>query len=125
MAGRSRASAKAAGTRFETSIGTYLHEHVSSFIERRRQGGSTDRGDLAGIRTVGGHRVVLEAKDYGGRMLAGPWCNEAELERGNDDALVGVVAVKRRGTTHPGDQFILMTVDDFAALLTGVRPPAA
>ena len=68
-----------------------------------------------------GGRVVIEAKDYGGRLMPGPWVAEAETERGNDDATVGLVIAKRRGTTDPGQQFVLMTVNDLAALLTGNR----
>ena len=68
-----------------------------------------------------GGRIVIEAKDYGGRLLPGPWINEAETERGNDDALAGLVIAKRRGTTRPGDQFVLMTVDELVSLLTGNR----
>lgn len=119
---RSRASAKQAGTRFETSIATYLATHVDDRIERRAKTGAKDRGDLSGVRAPGGGRIVVEAKDYGGRLLPGPWIGEAETERGNDDALAGVVVAKRRGVTDPGAQFVLMTVRDFTALLTGRRP---
>jgi hypothetical protein len=120
---RSRQSAKQAGTRFESSIAEYLRQHLDDRIERRRLSGANDRGDLSGIRVLG-QRVVAELKDYGGRMLPGPWINEVEVERGNDDAGFGVVIVKRRGTTKPGEQFVLMTVDDWVASVTGERPSA-
>jgi hypothetical protein len=119
---RSRASAKAAGTRFETSLVGYLATHVDDRIERRARNGSKDRGDVSGVRTFRGGRVVVEAKDYGGRILAGTWLGEAEAERGNDDAIAGVVIAKRRGTTDPAEQFVLMTVADFVAILNGERP---
>jgi hypothetical protein len=118
---RTRASARAAGTRFETAIAAYLAHHVDDRIERRRQTGARDRGDLSGIRVLG-NRVVAELKDYGGRLLPGAWLSEAEHERGNDDAAAAFVVAKRRGTTSPGDQIVLMTVDDLVALLTGERP---
>lgn len=118
---RNRASAKAAGARFERNVADYLAEHVDDRIDRRVKTGAADKGDIAGIRHMGG-RVVLEAKDYGGRYLVGPWLTEADVERGNDDALVGAVVAKRRGTTDPGDQVVFMTLRDLAALLTGVRP---
>jgi hypothetical protein len=118
---RNRASAKAAGARFERTTADYLAATVDDRIDRRVKTGAKDKGDIAGIRHMGG-RVVLEAKDYGGRFLVGPWLNEADIERGNDDALVGAVVAKRRGTTDPGDQVVFMTLRDFAALLTGVRP---
>ena len=66
-------------------------------------------------------RVVIEVKDYGGQIKASEWVREAEVERGNDDAGVGIVVAKRRGTSNPADQFVLMTLGDFAALLKGDR----
>lgn len=121
---RSRASAKKAGTAFETSIATYLNEQVDDRIERRARNGAADRGDISGVRTFRKGRVVIEAKDYGGRMEVGAWLTEVDKERGNDDAVVGAVVVKRRGRTDPGQQIVLMTVADLVGLLTGERPPA-
>ena len=119
---RSRASAKAAGTRFATSIATYLAEQLDDDrIERRATTGAKDRGDIAAVRHLG-QRVVIEAKDYGGRILAGTWLNEAEIERGNDDAGVGLVIAKRRGLADPADQLVIMTVRDLVSLMTGSRP---
>ena len=68
-----------------------------------------------------GQRIVLECKDYGGQLKPGPWVEEAGRERGNDDAGVGLVVAKRRGTTAPSEQFVLMTLADLVALLTGSR----
>ena len=77
-------------------------------------------GDVSGFRFAG-RRIVVEIKDYGGRVQVGPWLNEAEIERLNDDAAVGLVIAKRRGTTDPGDQVVLLTLRDLVALLTGER----
>ena len=117
---RTRASAKAAGTRFETSIAACLAEHLDDRIERRRQTGARDRGDLSGWR-YGGQRVVAELKDTS-RITLGTWVNEAETERLNDDAGVGLVIAKRRGHGDPLDQCVVMTVRDLVSLLTGERP---
>jgi hypothetical protein len=117
---RSRASAKAAGARFERSIADALAEHVDDRIDRRVKTGAKDRGDIAGIRHMGG-RVVVECKDVAQLALSG-WVNEAEIERGNDDALAGLVAHKRRGHADPLDQYVTCTVRDLVALLTGARP---
>lgn len=119
--GRSRSSAKAAGARFERIVADYLAEHVDDRIDRRRLTGAKDKGDIASIR-VHGRRVVAEAKDYGGVFHVGTWLNEADVERGNDDALAAFVVAKRRGTTDPGDQVVLMTLRDYVALTTGERP---
>ena len=118
---RNRNSAKAAGTRFESLVTRYLRATLDDDrIERRRMSGANDRGDIAGLRHMG-QRIVVECKDYGGRLMPGPWVEEAEVERLNDDAGVGLVVAKRRGTTAPGDQFVLMTLADLVALLTGSR----
>ncbi|WP_433660777.1 hypothetical protein ACQPW1_00360 [Nocardia sp. CA-128927] len=119
---RNRRSAKAAGTRHESATAEYLAEHVDDRIERRAKNGRRDRGDLSSVRAPGGGRLVGECKDYGGRLLPGQWLAEAEIERGNDDALASFVVAKRRGVADPGAQFVLMTVRDLAAILTGVRP---
>lgn len=117
---RSRASAKAAGTRTETAVARYLAEHVDERVERRRLSGSRDRGDIAGLRT-NGRRVVVEVKDCA-KLELGAWLTEVEVERGNDDAIAGLVVAKRRGKGDPGDLLVAMTLADLVALLTGERP---
>ena len=117
---RTRRTAKAAGARFERAIADYLAATVDDRIDRRVKTGAKDRGDIAGLRHMGG-RVVIEAKDVT-RWNPGTWLAEAEVERGNDDALAGLVVAKRRGIADPGQQVVMMTVADLVALLTGARP---
>ncbi len=117
---RSRASAKKAGTAFERSIADALAEHVDDRIDRRAKTGAKDRGDIGGLRHMGG-RVVIECKDVARLDLAG-WTGEAEVERGNDDALAGLVVHKRRGSADPLDQYVTTTLRDLIALLNGHRP---
>lgn len=119
---RSRDSARRAGARFEVLIAEALSRLVDDRIERRRLTGVKDRGDIGGVRTHAGHRVVVECKDYGGRYEVGPWLREAEAERLNDDAQAAVVVAKRRGESDPMEQVVFMTVGDFMALLVGERP---
>jgi hypothetical protein len=116
---RNLASAKAAGRSFETLIATYLHDHVDDRIERRRQGGSHDRGDISGLRHMGG-RIVIECKNTARIDLAG-WASEAETERGNDDAIAAVIAHKRRGHGRADHQWVTMTLGDFVSLINGNR----
>lgn len=116
---RSRASARAAGSRFERIIADYLAEHVDDRIDRRVKTGAKDRGDIGGLRHMGG-RVVVECKDVA-KLALSQWVGEAEIERGNDDALAGLVVHKRRGKGDPGDQFVTLTLRDLVALLTGSR----
>lgn len=117
MTGRSRASAKQAGARFERVVADYLATEVDDRIDRRVKAGANDRGDIAGIRWYG-HRIVIECKDVARTDLSG-WIREAVTEAGNDDAVMGVVAHKRRGVAAPGEQFVTMRLADFALLLNG------
>ena len=117
---RSRASAKAAGTRFERQVADYLaHRLDDDRIDRRVKAGAKDRGDIGGVRHLGA-RVVVECKNTS-RLDVGTWLREAETERGNDDATVGLVVAKRHGKGAPADQLVLMTLGDLVALMTGSR----
>jgi hypothetical protein len=117
---RSRSSAKAAGTRFETAIASALANALDDDrIERRSRNGAKDRGDIGGVR-LHGQRVVLECKDTCTLRLP-EWTAEAQLEAGNDDALVGLVVHKRHGVGDPMRQWVSMTLADLVAILTGQR----
>lgn len=118
---RNRKSAKNAGAAFESLVAGALAEHVDDRIERRTTNGAKDRGDIAGLRHMG-QRVVVECKEYRGEYKVGTWLNEVEVERGNDDAAIGLVVAKVRGKTDPLEQVAFMTVRDLIALLTGERP---
>jgi hypothetical protein len=116
---RSRQSAKAAGTRFESLVAEFLSFRLADDrIERRARSGAKDRGDIGGVRTIRGQRVVIECKDTARDNLPA-WIREAEIERGNDDAAIGVVAHKKNGTGNPADQYVSMTLETFARLLEG------
>ena len=117
---RNRKSAKAAGTKFEQDVATYLRLALhDERIERRARNGNKDRGDISGLIHMGG-RIVVECKNTTRTNLAG-WATEAEVERGNDDAVAGIVVHKRHGKGQPGDQWVTMTLADFASILTGAR----
>ena len=114
---RSRASAKAAGSKFERDIADHLAKLVDDRIDRRVKTGAKDRGDIGGVR-VHGQRLVLECKNTS-RINLGTWITEAHVEAGNDDSLAGVIVHKRHGKGQPGDQWVTMTVDDLIAIITG------
>lgn len=116
---RSRASAKKAGSSFERSIADYLAAVVDDRIDRRVKAGNKDRGDIGGVR-IHGQRVVIECKNTA-KISLGTWATEAEIERGNDDALAGLIIHKRHGKGNPADQWVTLTLADLAALLTGNR----
>lgn len=115
---RNRASAKKAGALFERVVADYLAAELDDDrIERRVRNGNKDRGDISGVRMVTGERVVIESKDYGGIYHVAEWLKEAETERGNDDATIGVVVAKRRGVVDPAQQVVFMTLEAFSKLI--------
>ena len=115
---RNRRSAKAAGAAFERLVADYLAHTVDDRIDRRVKTGRADKGDIGGVRTPWGDRVVIECKNTT-RMALGAWIREAETERANDGAHIGVVAHKRHGVGAAGDQLVTMTLENFAKLLDG------
>ena len=117
---RNRASAKAAGSSFERLIADCLAKHVDDRIDRRVKSGAKDKGDVAGLRHMG-QRVVIECKSVA-RLSLAEWVEEADVERGNDDAVAGLVVHKRKGKGQALDQYVTTTVRDLVALLTGERP---
>lgn len=118
---RNRASAKAAGTKMETSVATFLATRLEDDrIERRRLTGARDRGDIGGVR-LNGSRLVVEVKDHNGSVQVKPWLDQAAVEAGNDDAVAGVVVFKRSriGYDNPAEHGVLMTLETFCVLLQG------
>lgn len=89
-------------------------------IDRQVKTGAFDVGDIRGVK-IHGQRVAVEVKNTAKINLAG-WAAEAEVERGNLDALAGVTIHKRHGKGDPADQWVTMTARDFAAIVSGARP---
>ncbi|WP_242594542.1 hypothetical protein [Streptomyces sp. GB4-14] len=115
-------ASKRKGTAAESAVVDFLRTSGFSQAERRTLGGAKDRGDIAGIPGV-----VIEVKNCARQELPA-WVAEAETERDNDRATLGVVWHKRRGTTDPGRWFVTMSGQQFAALLReqqGLPAPAA
>ena len=113
---RSRASAKAAGTRWESEIVRALIARGWIHAERRRLNGAKDRGDIAGIPGV-----VIEAKSTNRLELAAA-VDEAGAEALNDNTGVlgyshGVAWLKRKGRSRAEDGYVAMTGATFMALL--------
>ena len=120
---RSRATAKSAGSTFERKVADYLKvELEDDGIDRRPRNGAKDRGDIGGVKTIRGGRVVIECKDYGGQFKVTEWLREAETERGNDDAAIASVCAKVRGKGDAAEQVVFMTLETFSKLLQGGAP---
>jgi hypothetical protein len=113
-------ASKQKGTTFERLIADGLAAAFQDDrIDRAPMRGNTDRGDIAGVRSPFG-KVAIECKNVKALSLSA-WVDEAEVERGNADAVAGVVIHKRRGKGHALDQYVTMTVRDFVVLLGGTR----
>lgn len=99
------------GTKWETALVRYLRDNGAPHAERRALHGGLDRGDLAGIPGV-----VVQAKNAARDRLA-EWIEEAEIQRVNDGADIGLVWMKRRGKASPADGFVVMTGASLVRLL--------
>lgn len=102
---------KAKGTAAESAIAAYLTAQGWPHVERRTLNGSADRGDIAGIPGL-----VIESKSVKTINLA-QFVDEANKERDNDGADLGVAWVKRRGKGSPADWYVVMDGETFAGLL--------
>lgn len=108
---RSRATAKKAGTSWESQIVDTLIEHGWPHAERRRLAGAADKGDIAGIPGL-----VIEAKNTRQVNLASA-VSEARTEQVNAGALFGVAWLKRRGRVSAADGYVVMDGHTFMQLL--------
>ena len=104
----------------ETLIVTELQKHLGPEICRRATSGAKDRGDIHGLY-IRGLRTVAEVKNTKTTQLGSQW-NEVELERGNDDADVGILIHKRHGKGQALDQWVTLTVRELITIMTGKRP---
>lgn len=109
---------KQKGTEFERLTADGFAAHLDDRIDRAPLRGAADRGDIAGLVSPFG-KVAVECKSVARLDLAG-WVAEAEVARGNSDAVAGIVVHKRRGKGRFLDQYVTMTVRDLLALGWGV-----
>lgn len=98
---------KAKGTAWESAIVRYLREQGFMYAERRTLSGTADKGDIAGIPSI-----VIEAKSCQRQELA-KWLDEATVEAENARVPFGVVWAKRKGTTSPGQGYVIMDGETF------------
>ena len=102
---------KARGTAWETEIVNTLRSKWWPNAERRTLSGAADKGDINLHPDV-----VIEAKDHG-TLKFSQWISEAEKERVNAGASIGVVWAKRRGKASASDAYVVMTGEQFIELL--------
>ena len=108
---RSRASAKAAGTAWESAIRDYLRGRGWPHAERRARTGARDQGDITGV--IG---VCIEAKNTS-RIEPAAFLDQAIEEGGHAGADIAAAWIKRRGKTSPEYGYVLMDGATFTRLL--------
>lgn len=117
-----RAYHRQKGSSFERATADHLAlELEDDRIDRRPKRGVKDRGDIGGVR-VHGQRLVVQCK-HTKQMKLSEWVKEVEDQRGNDDALAGLIVHKRtgKGALSMNDQYVTMTLGDLIAILNGNR----
>lgn len=111
------------GATFERMVADYMAAKLDDDgVDRQVKTGTKDKGDVRGVK-IHGQRLAVECK-YWAKLALSVWVKEVEIERGNLDALAGVVIHKRKGKGkgQMGEQFVTMTLDDLLALILGQRP---
>jgi hypothetical protein len=100
-------AARRKGSAFARDVCDYLADTLGLPIERRVDGGSKDRGDVAGLP-----RWVIEAKACRQLDLSG-WMDEALKEAANDGApYYAVIAKRRMKGTHQA--YVIMPLEIWA-----------
>lgn len=102
---------KAKGTSAETAIVNALTAAGWPHAERRALHGNLDKGDIAGLPGV-----MIEAKAEASYDIQG-WLREVAAEKANAHADIGACWFKLRGKTDPMQWAVVMTGEQFAALL--------
>lgn len=108
---RSRASAKKAGTAWESEIVRTLRERGWPHAERRAKTGRNDQGDITGIPGI-----CIEAKNTKQITLA-QFANEVRAETQNARADFGAAWIKRPRFTQAKHGYVLMDGDTFMRLI--------
>lgn len=107
-------AARRKGSAFARDVCGYLRDRLGLPVERRVDGGTRDRGDVAGIPGW-----VLEAKACRAIDLAG-WMDEAIKEAANDGApFYAVVAKRRMKGVHQA--YVVMPLEIWADWYAGRR----
>lgn len=101
------------GTSGESALVNYLRGRGQTAVERRALTGANDKGDIAWLPWLAVEVKAARTPDYG------TWLREAEAERANCQAEIGIVVHKPHGTglTNQGKWRVVMELDTFMTLL--------
>ena len=117
MRTRTRASAKAAGRKFENEVAIYL-SGLYPYVERRRQGGAKDKGDL-----INTWPWVIECKN-GKTIELAEGVGEAKAELINDGRSWWWALVIKRRNRSTGQAYVVMDLEQFRDLMEILQPQA-
>jgi hypothetical protein len=104
---------KRKGSAFERLIADYLAERIP--CERIPAGATLDRGDLWTAT------AAIQCKNH--RTLSlGAWLDATQQQQHHAAKPFHALVVKRKGTTDPAQQFVVMTLEQFRDLLAYHQP---
>lgn len=102
---------KAKGASFERLVADYLSERFPA--ERIPAGATLDRGD------IWCEAAAIQCKNH--RTLSlGAWLRDAVQQQANAGKRFHALVVKRKGTTAPAEQFVVMTLEQFRDLVCDI-----
>jgi hypothetical protein len=108
------------GTAAETAVVRWAREHGYPHADRQPLRGNRDAGDIAlcpGVIVEVKNRRLATGVPTAGDLTE--WMRQTELEREVARADVGILVVKRGGTTDPGRWFAYVTAWTIADIITG------
>lgn len=107
----------AKGSSFERMVADYIRTETGQPADRRVKTGVKDKGDLMGV-TFMGHDVCIECKNRRAMQLS-VWMDEAEAEKTNANAALGVVVHHRKGcgAKRLGKSYATMELDTLCDML--------
>lgn len=111
----SRAYNKQKGAEAENQVAEAYRNDGYREADRRPRNGKNDRGDIGGVPQI--CTEVKNEASYAGKLSL--WLAEAETERENASAALGVVWHKKKGTTNPLEWYVTMTGETWLEVLKG------
>ena len=104
---------KQKGDRAERAIVEWLHSLGFTKAHRIRAGSPDDIGDIE----LGVPGVVIEVKDRG-KIDLPAWIRKLGLQKANKDAALGVIIVKKRGSSDPFEWSYVLDGASFVNIIT-------
>lgn len=120
---------KAVGTAAETALVRWLRANGWPAAERRALRGTHDAGDVTGTPGICWETKAGEAAHRMSDATCDGWMRDTETERCNARADIGILVLRRKGKSCPGDWWAYVWVRDLASLvdhgeLPGINTPS-